>query len=253
MKIRIKFSKEGIMKFIGHLDVMRYFQKAFRRSGIDIAYSKGFSPHQLISFAAPLGVGLTSRGEYMDIVVHSTEDSWTMIDRLNREMVDGVKVLSWHHIEDETKNSNAMSIIAAADYEVSFRDEALFDGQMQARFEEFLQQEHILVRKKTKKSEKEVDLRPLIYDARICGPSIFMKLSTGSVDNLKPEFVVETFMNQIGQSFDPKALLICRLEMYARDGEGCLVSLDALGNDILTPVYPEAETAEEKNAEEPQP
>ena len=69
MKVRIEFSKTGSMKFIGHLDVMRYFQKAIRRSGIDVSYSQGFNPHQLISFAAPLGVGLTSDGEYMDMQV----------------------------------------------------------------------------------------------------------------------------------------------------------------------------------------
>lgn len=55
------------MKFIGHLDTMRYFQKAMRRADIDIAYSTGFSPHQIMSFAAPLGVGITSDGEYLDI------------------------------------------------------------------------------------------------------------------------------------------------------------------------------------------
>ena len=69
MKIRIKFKKHGTMKFIGHLDVMRYFQKAIRRSGVDICYSGGFSPHQVMSFAAPLGVGITSNGEYVDIEV----------------------------------------------------------------------------------------------------------------------------------------------------------------------------------------
>ena len=57
MKIRIKFRKYGTMKFIGHLDVMRYFQKAIRRSEVNIRYSEGFSPHQIMSFAAPLGVG----------------------------------------------------------------------------------------------------------------------------------------------------------------------------------------------------
>ena len=61
MKIRIKFSKQGAMKFIGHLDTMRYFQKAMRRADVDIRYSEGFSPHQIMSFAAPLGVGLESR------------------------------------------------------------------------------------------------------------------------------------------------------------------------------------------------
>ena len=51
MKIRIKFSKQGAMKFIGHLDTMRYFQKAMRRADVDIRYSEGFSPHQIMSFA----------------------------------------------------------------------------------------------------------------------------------------------------------------------------------------------------------
>ena len=68
MKVRVKFSKYGPVKFIGHLDVMRYFQKAIRRADIDILYSEGYSPHQIMSFASPLGLGITSEGEYMDIV-----------------------------------------------------------------------------------------------------------------------------------------------------------------------------------------
>ena len=58
MKIRIKFRKYGTMKFIGHLDVMRYFQKAIRRADVDVCYMED-SPHQIMSFAAPLGVGIT--------------------------------------------------------------------------------------------------------------------------------------------------------------------------------------------------
>ena len=51
MKVRIKFAKQGAMKFIGHLDIMRYFQKAVKRAGLDAAYSEGFSPHMIMSFA----------------------------------------------------------------------------------------------------------------------------------------------------------------------------------------------------------
>ena len=164
MKIRLKFSKEGEMKFIGHLDMVRYFQKAFRRCGIDIAYSQGFSPHQQISFAAPLGVGLTSRGEYMDIFVNSTMDSKTMLELINKEMVEGVRVLSYRRIDDETKNSNAMSIIAAADYEITFREGRRPDLDLETALMEFYKQpQTTVVVKKTKKSEKEVDIRPLIY------------------------------------------------------------------------------------------
>ena len=104
MKIRIKFRKYGTMKFIGHLDVMRYFQKAIRRSDVDIRYSEGFSPHQIMTFAAPLGVGITSNGEYMDIEVLSTEDSQTMIKRLNDVMTEGFEVLEYRLLPDNSVN-----------------------------------------------------------------------------------------------------------------------------------------------------
>ena len=90
IKIRIKFRKYGVMRFIGHLDIMRYFQKAMRRAEIDICYSEGFSPHQIMSFAAPLGVGITSDGEYLDIEVNSTRSSEASIKALNDTMVEGV-------------------------------------------------------------------------------------------------------------------------------------------------------------------
>ena len=67
MKARIKFRKYGALRFIGHLDVMRYFQKVMRRAEIPIAFTGGFSPHMIMSFASPLGIGLESDGEYLDI------------------------------------------------------------------------------------------------------------------------------------------------------------------------------------------
>ena len=79
--IRVKFRKYGCLKFIGHLDVMRYFQKAIRRADIAVCYSEGFSPHMIMSFAAPLGVGLTSDGEYMDISVKSAPSSAEAVKR----------------------------------------------------------------------------------------------------------------------------------------------------------------------------
>ena len=66
-KIRVRFTKHGAIRYIGHLDVMRYFQKTIRRAKINVSYSGGFSPHQIMTFAAPLGVGLESDGDYMDL------------------------------------------------------------------------------------------------------------------------------------------------------------------------------------------
>ena len=90
MKLRVKFKKYGPIRFIGHLDVMRYFQKAIRRAGLDVAYTGGYSPHQIMTFASPLGVGMESNGEYMDIEVHSLTSCEDAMERLNRAGADGI-------------------------------------------------------------------------------------------------------------------------------------------------------------------
>ena len=92
LKIRIKYAKTGVLRYIGHLDVMRYFQKAIRRAGLDVAYSQGYSPHQLITFAAPLGLGVTSEGEYFDAEMNSLTSSEDMVTRLNATMAPGMEV-----------------------------------------------------------------------------------------------------------------------------------------------------------------
>lgn len=232
MKLRIRFGKEGIVKFIGHLDMQRYFQKAFRRANVDIKYSQGYHPHPYLSFASPLGVGLESSGEYLDIEVNSCGDLEEMRAALNEQMAEGITVYSIHALSDSAKNS--MSIIAAADYEVRFREDMAHcdaDALKQA-VENFAALEEIRVVKKTKKSEREIDIRPLIYAIEATEEgSIRMQVGAGSVSNLKPELVVQTLCEKEGLSCDSYAWLITRLDMYADAGneqEGRrLISLDA--------------------------
>lgn len=69
---------------------MRYFQKAFRRANVDITYSQGYHPHPCLSFASPLGVGLESRGEYLDMEVNSFDDLEAMKNAVNAQMVEGL-------------------------------------------------------------------------------------------------------------------------------------------------------------------
>lgn len=235
MKIRIKFSKQGVMRFIGHLDIMRYFQKAMRRAHIDIAFTEGFSPHMIMSFAAPLGVGLTSDGEYMDIEIRTPVSSEDAIRQLNEVMVDGMKVLSFRQIE-EGKAGKAMSLVAAADYTVSFRPGYEPEGDWQSRLEEFIQKDSILVLKKTKKSEVETDIRPMIYQLSVKDDKVHMTLATGSAANLKPELVMSAFLKSEGLDLDPFALSVNRDEVYAdigTEGNRKLTSLESLGEDIV--------------------
>lgn len=228
MKVRIKFAKQGAMKFIGHLDIMRYFQKAIRRAEIPIAFTEGFSPHMIMSFASPLGVGITSDGEYMDIEVKEAIPSAEAVQRLNSVMVEGMKVLSYRQIP-ENKASKAMSLVAAADYTVSFRDGYQPKCNWKDKFPEFISQPSLVVVKKTKKSEREVDIRPLIHDLKLTEDGkFFMRLSAGSVDNLKPDLVMEAFFAFLGEEAAPFALLINRDELYADE----MVSLENLGEEI---------------------
>lgn len=275
MKVRIKFQKYGAMKFIGHLDVMRYFQKLFRRAEIDNEYSKGFSPHQIMSFAAPLGVGLTSDAEYLDVQLLSSDTPEAMLERLNAAATEGFRIIGFHPLLDREENKRAitaMSLVASADYLVSLKDGYSIGDihtleEFKAAFTEFLKQSEIVIGKKTKNSEKEVNIRPMITmsafdqeeyeealknvlksseklasdannqltkpasvaDVYDNGIKVYLQLETGSAANLKPELVMEAFYEWLDLPFEKFAWQVHRLEVYTREAEsGMLISLDRL-------------------------
>lgn len=237
MKIRIKFAKEGTMKFIGHLDIMRYFQKVMRRADVDIRYSEGFSRTRFSSFAAPLGVGLESRGEYVDIEVLSTDSSKEMLRRINENMVEGMEALSYKALPDDA--GNAMSLVAAADYEVRFREgyepadpDSFFDG-----IKTFLDQEEIVIVKKTKKGEREVNIRPQIYRMET-RPDHVIFLQDRDRKRGKPEAGCRPpalTQKAAARPWVEFALMVTRLEVYADKGteeSHQFVTLDSFGENI---------------------
>ena len=230
MKIRIKFTKTGSLRFIGHLDVMRYFQKAFRRAKVDIAYSQGFSPHQILSFAAPLGIGLSSEGEYLDAEFHTTKSSKEMIEIINQCMVEEIQIREFKLLDDNA--ANAMSSVAAADYVVTIKEE-YYDETFFNQLEEFGKQSVISIVKKTKRSEKEMDIKPMIYELRKEGEnSVFMKVASGSVENLKPELVMKAYCDFCEKEWKQFGFMTKRLETYLFDEEKGYLPLGAIGEDI---------------------
>ncbi len=231
-KLRIKFNKYAHMIFIGHLDLMRYFQKAMRRAGIDISYSAGFSPHQIMSFAQPLGVGIYSNGEYMDISVESLTSSQQAMDALNSVMAEGVDILSVTLLPEGAVNS--MASIAAASYTVRFREghEPSFDPA--DVISSFYAQPTILFEKETKKGTRELDLKEhifaLSYDPEQKAVSMLLDASSGG--NIKPSLVMEriyAFADKAPGEFD---FLITREDMFtdlSKDDTPLYVSLGEIG------------------------
>ena len=233
MKARIKFRKYGVLRFIGHLDVMRFFQKLMRRADIPIAFTGGYSPHMIMSFASPLGIGLTSDGEYLDIELTAPVDSREAVKRMNEECVEGIEIISIRQISDE-KKMTGMTILAAADYLISVKKGALPEKWKEA-FADFMAQREICVIKQTKRSEREEDIRPLIFRWKIQGENIWLQLAAGSKNNLKPDLVMDTFLSVCAIPEDSVSFAYHRLEMYAdkgKDGERNLVSLESLGQEI---------------------
>lgn len=227
MKVRIRFSKQGPLKFIGHLDIMRYFQKLIKRAGIPIAYSNGMSPHQIMSFALPLGIGDESLGEYLDIELTESVTTEKALRDLNAESVEGIEILSFKQLDD--KALNAMASVEAADYSISFRNIPTIN--LQDDFETFIGSNTINVVKKTKKNESEIDIKPFIFKHSVSESQISLRIKCGSVNNVKPELVMKAFYEYLNVPFDEFDLLILRNDLLTNGTDG-YISLDDVGSEI---------------------
>jgi uncharacterized protein (DUF2344 family) len=267
MKVRIKFTKVGALRYVGHLDFMRTFQKIIKRSGVLAVFTRGFSPHMIMSFASPLGVWLESLGEYVDFEMAyrdpyeltkielqrmnqlniendelpAVPPEAVIIDMLNSECPDGVRILSVKRIEEA--KGKAMALVSASDNVVFFENDWLIAGgilnedTLSDLINRFMEQETIMIHKTTKKTESDVDIRPQIFALNLCEKTylpdhvrmsienagysmpVFMKLKTGSSANLKPETVISALCTFADIQYDPLALRILRLDLYGEDGK----------------------------------
>ena len=233
---RVKFSKHGPVRFLGHLDVMRYFQKAVRRAGIPVMYTEGYSPHQIMSFAQPLSVGATSDGEYMDMRLSESMEDTEVMERFHRVMNEGFEVMGTVTLPE--RSPKAMTAVSACEYALTFREgyEPLTDwaGEL-AMF--LTESDNLPAVKKTKKGEKAIDMKPLIYRWEIagCGGRIqgfdpeatvlHVMLSAGSSDNLKPSMIMESFLRSIGaigesEGIPAAAVMINRIDTCMDELQG---------------------------------
>ena len=222
MKLRVKFSKTGVLKYIGHLDTMRYFQKAFRRTDIRVKYSTGFSPHMIMSFAQALGVGVESLGEYFDVEVEDGQEVEGLADKLNAQMAEGFKVVDIVKIDD--KAMNAMASVAASKYEIDFyKTENPVTPEI---IEKFKDTETIEYTKTVKTGEITFNIKDFVFEIEYRDNGFYCVVDSSSAGNLKPKFLVDTLLNLAGKDAEQYPFHILRIDLLKRNGEGDLVSLD---------------------------
>ncbi len=215
MKYRVKFTKGAEVKYIGHLDVMRLFQRAVKRASLPIAYSKGFNPHQQMAFANPLSLGMTSTGEYGDFEMAGEVTPEAIVEGLNSVLPDGVKVLSASAMREGCKN--AMASVEAASYEAVLDDRVT--PEMIERFlPSFLDREEIKVMKKTKHNFLETDIREDIFEIRDISENgqarLYLFLAAGSSRNVKAELVLSCFYDFMGLPFEKYKIRYNRNDLF---------------------------------------
>lgn len=230
MKVRIKYTKTGPMRFISHLDVMRYFQKALRRAEFDVRYTQGFSPHQILSFAAPMPLGLTSEGEYFDGEFNSVTTTFDMVETFNQTASPYLKITDIVILPDNA--GNAMSVVTASDYIITLNEEGnqhITTEKLEAGVHFLAEQQEIMVMRKTKKKEVLTDIRPMILKAKYSDNRIYLFLTAGSVNHLKPELFLEVLCENMDIPYNRWDYNIHRLETYMDDGSGNRVPLIEAG------------------------
>ncbi len=187
--VRVFYKKLDRAKYISHLDITRCMQRALKRAKLPVWYTQGFNPHMYLTFALPLSLGYESEYEVMDMRMSASLPLDEIKVRLNDALPPGLSVF------DVKMQNNKPATITLANYEINiYSDDA---KSVCDKFIEFYSSDKIITMKKTKKAEKEVDLKPhmklnkCIADAEKC--MIDIDVSAGQ-NNINPSLFINMFV-----------------------------------------------------------
>ncbi|MBO8137268.1 MAG: DUF2344 domain-containing protein [Desulfotomaculum sp.] len=188
-KYKIMFSKTGMARFISHLDLLRIFERAFRRADLPMAFSQGFNPHPKMSIAAPLAVGIEGKQELLEIELTGKMEENEITRRLNSSLPAGVEVLGVKQAQG-TKPLMAMVKRAVYSFECMPGKE-IKQQQVEQAVSSLLNEDYIIVKRSVKGRVKEVDIRPgiLSLEGKLTNGEIIIKaeVKSGSEGNVRPE------------------------------------------------------------------
>ena len=154
---RLLFEKKGNAIWISHLDLMRLFQRAFKRAGLPLTHTQGFNPRPSVSIALPLSVGVESRCELLDFDLYGEKlDNEEILVRLNAALVEGVRVLAVYDDAAKIKHLALLECVVSLEYDAGIPAGA--QEQVTALFA----REEVTVEKKSKNGIKEENIIPMI-------------------------------------------------------------------------------------------
>lgn len=224
MILRIQYRKNGMMKFLSHLDMVRLVERSLRRGNMPLKFSQGFNPHPKIAFAAPLSVGVTSDYELVDIELNEAVDLNDFKEMFPSIFPGGIQLVRCHYLES---SKSLMSMVSDCAYAVKVSGDAETLAKFAKLADCLLDQDELIVIKKSKekrKPDKEVNIRPLIKEFSVLDVNaeeviLRMKLASGSVGNLKPETVIEQIAKLGDMTIPSHDIRIHRVMLFGDEGK----------------------------------
>ena len=192
----IKFTKTGYIKYTSHLDLLRVFKRAFKKTGITLRYSQGFNPHPKMGFAQPLSLGYSSKYELIEFETlqpHSTTD---IVSKMKNEMPSGIDIISCTTFDNDAKA--LAGDVVEAEYKILIPTDKT-EQELIDCLKEYLKQPEITALKRMKKTKKmePVDIKKKIRNMEISKAGEFAlinaALDSGSYSNCSPELVISSF------------------------------------------------------------
>ncbi len=190
MKIRITFAKQGALRYTGHLDLHKIWERTARRAEIPLSYSQGFHPHPQIQLAAALPLGFSSRCERVDMKLDGEVELASLPERIQSAVPAGLRILK---VEQVDENGPALqTLVSSAEYEASLLDKA-DETVLPERLHTVLEANSL----PRERRGKPYDLRPLIEELRLIDPDelgharLFMRLSARPGATGRPEEVLD--------------------------------------------------------------
>ncbi|MDY3118548.1 MAG: TIGR03936 family radical SAM-associated protein [Peptoniphilus sp.] len=208
MQLRLAFKKTGMIKFISHLDTIRVFNRAIQRTHIPILWSEGFNPHQKLSIAQPLSVGMESEFEVMDMEVEDGSDPEAVKKTLNRALPSGLEIIE---VTADFDPKAVFERIAKTEYRFFFPSTHYEDAAaLKMSADKAMAQDVILVRRRKKKGKRRViveeDIKDGIFSLRweeeAQGAALYAILRAGANGNLRPDRFLTGLFASAGADID---------------------------------------------------
>ena len=224
MRMLAVFEKGERIRHIGHLDIQRSVQRGLRRSGLPVAYSQGFNPHILITFASALSTGACGKREIMDVTMAEEVDEKEFLTRMNRAMPPEMQLKEARAVDN--RHPSLMGMVRAAVYDLTIRDEET--GRMLiAAIPAMMEKERIPAMRKTKTKLTEVNIKPLILSISGEENHIRATLILNERESCKPQMLLDALKETAGITEEVR-MLVTRESLLGEDENGALTPLEKL-------------------------